>query len=293
MNTYDIGDVARVEVTGINVGGVPTDPTTLTLSVQPPSGTPTSYTYGVGTTIVKDAIGEYHALLTPSVAGRWTYNWRGTGAAAFAESGTFYIRAWPGFCTAADVAGFLQITIAADSAPVLRAIREASAAIQNYCRQLIMEVTDDEYTFDVRPLWDRLFLPELPVGEVTEVVENGVTLVDGTDYKLGRDGILYRVGAYWYPGIQTVIVTYSHGYVTTPEDVLSVCTRAAARAYQAGLGAAALAGVAGVKGQTIGDYSVTYGGDSSASDNMLGASAAVILLPSEKGLLSHYRMKGP
>ncbi|MFH0902326.1 MAG: hypothetical protein V2A73_16970 [Pseudomonadota bacterium] len=195
-------------------------------------------------------------------------------------------------CEIADVAAFLQITIAAGSAAAARAITEASAAIRNYCHQTIDEVEDDDYTFDVEGSVRKLFLPELPVTAITEVVENGETLTVDDDYKLGRWGILHRVSAYWYPGVQTVTVTYTHGRAAIPDDVKSVCVRAAARAYQAGLSASALAGVSGVQSQGIGDYSVAYGSQTSGSDGMLGASAAPILLPSEKALLNEYRYRG-
>ncbi len=195
-------------------------------------------------------------------------------------------------CTIADVAAFLQITIAAGSTAATRAITEASAAIRNYCHQTIDEAEDDEYAFDIGDNVTKLFLPELPVTEVASVVENGVTLTATTDYKLGNHGILHRIGNYWYPGVQTVTVTYTHGRATIPDDVKAVCVRAAARSYQAGLSAAQLSGVSGVQAQSIGDYSVQFGSQTSGSDGMLGASAAPILLPSEKRMLDRYRYKG-
>ncbi len=195
-------------------------------------------------------------------------------------------------CTIADVAAFLQIAIAAGSTAAARAITEASAAIRNYCNQQIDQTEDDEYTFDVGERQTRLFLPELPVSAIASVVENDTTLTATTDYKLGRAGILHRVGNYWYPGVQTVTVKYTHGHATIPDDVKSVCVRAAARSYQAGLSAAQLSGVSGVQAQSIGDYSVQFGSQTSGSDGMLGASAAPILLPSEKRLLSRYRYRG-
>jgi hypothetical protein len=199
-------------------------------------------------------------------------------------------------CTVADLADFLQIPIADDSAPALAAIVEASAAIRNHCRQQLDEASDDEYTFDVGERQTKLFLPELPVTEIAEVVEDGVTLTVDTDYKLGRYGILYRIGAYWTAGVQTVTVTYTHGYATVPDDVMAVCKRAAARAYQSGLRAAETAGVAGVQANSLGDYSVQFGGEQAGSSGYdggtLGASAAPILLPSEKRILNRYRLKG-
>lgn len=204
------------------------------------------------------------------------------------------------FCTIDDMADFLQLAIPAGNASALRAITEASAMIQNYCRQVIEQVEDDEYTFDVLAGQTKLFLPQLPVTAVSEVVEDEETLTVEDDYKLGNHGILYRIGGKWAEGIQIVTVTYTHGYPvddynSLPDDIVSICTRAAARAYQAGLKAAALAGVPGVQATSIGDYSVQYASDQpgGAAGGLLGISAAPILLPSEKAILDHYRVRGP
>ena len=65
--------------------------------------------------------------------------------------------------------------------------------------------------------------------------------------------------------------------------------RAAARAYQAGLRAAEVDGVPGVSSTGLGDYSVAFGGDS-GQEGVLGASAAPILLRSERQMLNRYRI---
>lgn len=204
------------------------------------------------------------------------------------------------FCTISDLVAFLQVAIADDSASALRAIAEASASIQNYCRQQLEEVEDDEHVFDVADGCRRLFLPELPVSAVSLVIEDDEELAEDDDYKLGNYGILYRIGRPWVSGVQMVAVTYTHGYPvgdygSLPDDIVSVCVRAASRAYQAGLRGAMLAGVPGVSGQTIGDYSVQYsgelsGGGTGMDGGTLGVSGAPLLLPSERRILNRYRM---
>lgn len=297
MNTHDIGDLVQVDATEITVAGVPTDPTTLSLTVTDPTGSATVYIYGTDAELVKDSVGNYHADLLPTLAGRWAYLWGGTGAATFGEEGAFYVRTRPALCSVADIEDFLQLTVpAAGLGAANRAIREATAAIQNYCKQTIARVAGDEITLDVDGSRTKLFLPELPVISIASVVEDGETLTVTDDYKLGQYGILHRIGAYWTSGIQTVTITYTHGYATIPEDVVSICTRAAARSYQSGLRAAALQGVAGVQAQTLGDYSVQYGSEQaggSGDGGTLGASAAPILLPSERKILDAYRVKRP
>ena len=195
------------------------------------------------------------------------------------------------FCTVSDVEEFLQIDISSDAdktASCERAIKEASAAIRNYCKQYIEQVTDDEETFDVRPARWNLLLSELPVTEVSAVVEDGETLTEDDDYELGAYGQLWRVNRRWTAGNQIVTVTYTHGYATIPDDIEAVCTRAAARAYQAGLRAEDSAGVPGVASKALGDYSVSFAAE--GSEGVMGASAARMLLLSEKDVLNKYRV---
>lgn len=205
-----------------------------------------------------------------------------------------------GFCTVADLELLLQIEIsAAKWTAAERAIDEATAAIRNFCRQTLTYVADDEITLDC-PGGTRLVLPELPVIEVSEVVEDGTTLDVDDDYKLGQHGILHRIGATWAKGVQIIEVTYSHGYYldedyvddTLPQEIIDVCTRAAARAYQAGLRAEEVEGVPGVQATSLGDYSVTFGSEQSggAGESVLGASASPMLLRTEKEMLNKYRM---
>lgn len=199
------------------------------------------------------------------------------------------------FCEINDIEDFLQVEISEEKAPAAtRAIVEATKAIKNYCHQEIELVEDEEITLDCAG-GRRIFLPELPVVEVSEVVEDGETLTEGSDedYQLGQHGILYRVGANWADGIQIVTVTYTHGYDEIPDDIASVCTRAASRAYQAGLRASEMDGVPGIVSKSLGDYSVSFGaeGGGGVSEGVLGASASRMLLLSEKDILNAYRYK--
>ena len=202
------------------------------------------------------------------------------------------------FCTIADMEAFLQITVSA--IPAARAIEEATAAIKNYCRQVLELVTDDTYTFDVEPARWNLILPEMPVVSVSSVVEDGELLIDGTDYKLANCGQLVRLTssgnsrARWLPGTQITVVTYTHGYAAAdiPDDIVAICTRAASRAYQAGLRAAEDNGVVGVVSKSLGDFSVGFGGEQGGgvSEGTMGASSARLLLMSEKDILDKYRL---
>lgn len=192
--------------------------------------------------------------------------------------------------TVEDLMAFLQIDEPHLDSAVL-GLRDASAAIRNYTRQYIELVEDDEITLDSSG-GTRLFLPELPVVEVSEVIEDGETLTTDDDYKLGQHGILHRIGAKWKAGIQIVTVTYSHGYETIPDDITAIATRAASRSYQAGVKAAENEGVPGIVSKSLGDFSVSFGAESGGGvgEGVLGASAARLLLLSEKDILDRYRV---
>ena len=207
-----------------------------------------------------------------------------------------------GFCQIADMEKLLQISIpAAKTDAAQRAIDEATAAIKNYCRQVLELVVDDEITLDSIGA-RQLLLPQMPVISVSEVVEDDELLVVDDDYILAGNGILYRVGQRWAKGPQIIEVTYSHGYClptdlpaiigdVLPDDIISVCTRAASRSYQAGLKAEELAGIPGIRSTSLGDYAVGFGDESGYSgESALGASGAPILLRSEKHILDMYRV---
>lgn len=194
------------------------------------------------------------------------------------------------FCTVADVANFLQIEIEADDASCLRAIEEATAAIKNYCHQEIELVSNETITLDSVG-GTKIFLPELPVQSVAEVVEDDEVLTVTDDYKLGQWGILHRIDDVWASGIQIIEITYTHGYATLPDDVVAVCVRAASRAYQMGLKTAATEGVAGIQSLSLGDYAITYSAEATGGvgEGTMGASGSRMLLLSEKDTLNKYR----
>lgn len=293
MNNFDIGDLVELKVTFTNDAGVPTDPTTATIRVRKPDGTETSYTGGQ-LTHPTPGNGIYTYNYAPTVSGQHHYFGVGTGTVTSAEEGRFYVKqqAVEQLCTIADIEQFLQLSLSNIEAAEA-AIAEATAAIRNYTNQHITAVENDAVTLTVPPFRRQILLPELPVTAVASVVEDGTTLVVGDDYRWTSAGILERVGGNWDFGWQKVVVTYSHGYATIPDDVRHVCARMAARRYQAGLRSSATAGVSGIQSQTIPDYAVSYAADTQgpAGAVMLGASGAMLLLPSEKALLNRYRVR--
>lgn len=83
MSTYTTGQTANLNVGPITdqVTGTVYDPTPLTLTVTPPTGAASTYTYGTDAEIVKDAVGRYHANVPLATSGMWRMAWRwGTGS---------------------------------------------------------------------------------------------------------------------------------------------------------------------------------------------------------------------
>lgn len=102
-NPYVAGDIA-ILTTGSNgfvdtTTGLAADPSTLTLKIGiiGAPATSVSYVYGVGSVIVKDSVGNYHADIdtTGFEPGVWTYEWIGVGGAQAVGVNQFNVTAPP------------------------------------------------------------------------------------------------------------------------------------------------------------------------------------------------------
>ncbi len=88
MNSYHVGDKVRCTGTFETAAGTDTDPSAVYCRVKTPSGTTTTYTYGVDAALVKSATGIYYVDVSITEAGTWHYRFysTGTGQAAGEES---------------------------------------------------------------------------------------------------------------------------------------------------------------------------------------------------------------
>lgn len=91
MNTYDIGDLVRIQSTFKNVDGTVVDPTTITFKLKTPDGTVTTYVYGSNAEVVKEGTGIYHVDWSCTQAGQHIYLYVGTGTVQTAEDATFMV----------------------------------------------------------------------------------------------------------------------------------------------------------------------------------------------------------
>lgn len=176
------------------------------------------------------------------------------------------------FATTTQLAAFLNRTFTAgETAQAQMFLDGATALIQSEANQTLAQA---ETTAVLAGTWDSsLLLPERPVTAVGAVSLNGVPLASGGDFEwnsrqLLRRGTLfgvnlgapdlwrYRPGAafgtasHWGGPESTVTVTYTHGYATIPEDIVTVCLQIAARA---------ILNPAGVQSESLGAYAVRYG----------------------------------
>lgn len=87
---YDVGDVVVLDCV-FTVEDAETDPATVTLKVKPPTGSVETYTYAASE-ITRVAEGRFRRNVSATAAGTWHYRWIGTGDAAGAEEGSFWVR---------------------------------------------------------------------------------------------------------------------------------------------------------------------------------------------------------
>lgn len=92
MRDYTQGTLLRLTGTFKNLGGALADPTAITLKVQKPDGTSTSYTYA-GAQVVKQSTGVYYYDVDLNQAGTWYYRYEGTSACQAAGQDSFSVTA--------------------------------------------------------------------------------------------------------------------------------------------------------------------------------------------------------
>lgn len=192
----------------------------------------------------------------------------------------------PSFATTDEFAARLGIDLTADEvtrATTLLAL--ASELIVDETRQELSLVTDDQIempgTTD-----DRIELPERPVVSVSSVTLDGQALAEGGDWYLEGDTI-FRVATpleildgnliadpYAYPfgvgfgsPVQTLTITYTHGYADAaiPGTIKAICLEAVVRVW---------VNPGSVARETNGDTSTVY-------DNMRFSPSGLLLTGAE------------
>jgi hypothetical protein len=156
------------------------------------------------------------------------------------------------FATPSDLASLLQQDL--DTASATLALNIASSKIRSFAGWSITEEVGAVATLDGN--CDRvLFLPSLYVTAVASVVEYGTSLTVVTGFDWTSYGELIRVGRLWTWRPRSVVVTFTHGYTTAPDDVKGICLSLAGRLYD---------NPGALRSYAVGGVSATYAGSAGA-----------------------------
>jgi hypothetical protein len=150
-----------------------------------------------------------------------------------------------------------------------------------------LEAAAQTETFDPPDSAD-IWLTHTPINSITSVTVDGTTLSSSQYSFVAATGRLTRVvngrpTSWRTHKVQSIVVVYNGGYATVPDDLVDLCARMAARAYQAGESASG-APSAGVKQINLaGSDSVTF------TNSSTDVTAAVVMLPDEFDIAKSYR----
>lgn len=90
MTTIKIGDKVRIFGT-VTLNDVPTDPTSLTITITPPTGGPYSFTWPTDPEVVRDGVGQFHFDQLVTQTGTWSFSWDADGTVDVTGSGEFEV----------------------------------------------------------------------------------------------------------------------------------------------------------------------------------------------------------
>lgn len=85
VNAYYLNTLVRLSASFTDSTGLPTDPTSVTVTVTDPNGSVSN------PPSVKDSSGHYHADVTPTVWGDWEYAFAGAGAVVASGQHRFFV----------------------------------------------------------------------------------------------------------------------------------------------------------------------------------------------------------
>ena len=190
------------------VNGVPTDPTTVTLTITDPTGATSS------PTVTRTSTGTYTAGIACTVAGVWSYLWEGTGNASDAIAGTWTVGPVTSnqlYCTVEELKSRLGITDTSDDFELTIAVDGACRAIDEITGRYFWRGTDVR-TYEPESIYEQQF--DDVVSITTFKVDfdgDGVfeqTWAQGTDFALtvspGQHNPAAKGESWPYTGIQVI-----------------------------------------------------------------------------------------
>ena len=243
-NLYRKNQLVRI-TTVFTVSGVDTDPSTVTLTVQDPSGNSDVYTYALGQ-VTKDSTGHYHKDITADEEGHWWYQWKATGAVEAVDEDHFEVTSQIPpevklYCNLAEVqAAMPDVNMGSSYDAILDALcLRASRLIDGYFGRKpgAFSADTDETRYYTGSGCAEQWIDELAAAPTSvSIAETGsvtvYTALVATDYYLwpdnaALDGIPYMrldldrlngTRVYWPQFRKSVKVVGKFGFSTTPPD---------------------------------------------------------------------------
>jgi len=245
--TYEIGQLARLEVLFQDINGNQADPTTVSVLVQSPDGTQVNYN---PPDVVRDGTGSYHFDLLVLQAGSYLYQWNGTGVLVAVQEGSITVAesilTAPivppiDLCSLDEVRDWLNLGPGQSDLKLERLITSASRFIlsQTYRQSFIVPQNQVErrngngtnmiatYTWPITAVNSVLFAGGIFGSNPVPASPDGV--VPGW---INDNNRIYLVGLYYFPaGFQNVVLNYNSGFNGVPEDVNQACVELVAQKF--------------------------------------------------------------
>jgi hypothetical protein len=210
---------------------VPADPTALTVDVLGPDDTETSHVWPSGD-VTRAATGVFTLTLTPTLAGRYAFHWKATGAVASGGDGSFFVEAKYGtqsldVLTLDEAKAAIVNNAGTVNDDLLGAyVTGVSRYLDELCGPIVKRTITDEEAVVSGQTVILSHSPVLSITTLTEytgttaqvlAAENFPSSTTGNDYKLlhgGRSGLVERrasgVAATFASNVR-VIATYVAG----------------------------------------------------------------------------------
>lgn len=245
--TYEIGQLARLEVIFQDINGNPADPTTVSVLVQSPDGTQVNYN---PPDVVCDGTGSYHFDLLVLQAGSYLYQWNGTGVLVAVQEGSITVAesiltapvAPPiDLCSLDEVRDWLNLGPGQSDLKLERLITSASRMILTLTHRTSFntpQITAERRNGNGQ---NKIAVYQWPIISVQSVVVQG-GIFGTTNIPASPDGItpgwindsnvIYLVGQYWFnKGFQNVNLGYTNGFASVPEDINQACVELVCQKY--------------------------------------------------------------
>jgi hypothetical protein len=267
---YVVGSPVYLSAAFTDINGNPIDPTTVVLNLTLPDGTSSG-----ALATIKDSVGNYHCIYTPTESGIYQYYFAGSGtnpAVQLADIFTVAGTSTPALISINDAKLLLNksLTSHVDDGEILAFIQSATEIIHTECG-FVVPTTFTEITSGVVGSGSRQMLklsntPVLSVASITPVQQSMPT-IDITTLQIDANaGVIWLANWFSWYGPQSVV--YTAGRTSIPPSLQDACKLIVAYFWETQRGGAVDANVAGFGGSDMGDVTGEPGFPTRALDLM-------------------------